>query len=317
MSLWRKHVWIAYLAVFVGVCGHASSEFVAVLSNVAGPELSVWRFSLGGAGLVFIALLFADSRDLLTPLREHPVRLLWLSALGITAGYLLFHWSLDFATVPQVATTVTCIPIFVALTNLWLNQQRISGGRLLSGVAAIIGVALLLTDGYLARLAGNTSNLFGVFLAVGCAAAVAAFTVMMRPLITQYGALRITAITMALGSIGLWFMVGLSWGVWVNPSSLFDRPMVSVGALFTIALWNTTITQFLWIGGLAAVPDITRGSYLFFLKPVIAVALTLLFLNQDVTFIQWMAIFIICGAVSVEMNWKRLTSVWRRLAPTH
>ena len=34
----------AYPAVFIGVCGHASSEFFAKLTAVAGPEVSVWRY---------------------------------------------------------------------------------------------------------------------------------------------------------------------------------------------------------------------------------------------------------------------------------
>jgi threonine/homoserine efflux transporter RhtA len=76
--------------------------------------------------------------------------------------------------------------------------------------------------------------------------------------------------------------------------------------LLTLALWNTTITQFLWIGGLAAVPDITRGSYLFFLKPVIAACLAIVFLNQSLTTWQTMAIFVICTSVVVEASWARL-----------
>lgn len=87
---------------------------------------------------------------------------------------------------------------------------------------------------------------------------------MVRPIIARYGALRITAITLFMGAVGLWVVVGLFWGIWVNPATLFDRAPGQSTALITLALWNTTITQFLWIGGLAAVPDITRGSYLFF-----------------------------------------------------
>ena len=52
MGIWHKYSWLAYLAVFLGVCGHASSEFFSVLSGVKGPELSVWRFLLGGFGLI-------------------------------------------------------------------------------------------------------------------------------------------------------------------------------------------------------------------------------------------------------------------------
>ncbi len=303
MGIWHKYSWSAYLAVFLGVCGHASSEFFSVLSGLKGPELSVWRFLLGGLGLIILALIFPNSRNLLKPFREYASRLIWLSVIGVSLGYLLFHWSLDFATVPQVATMVTTIPIFVGLANLWLNKQPFSGAKIISGTCAMIGVALLLTDGYLAKLAGSGESFIGVIMAMGCAAVVAAYTVMVRPIIGRYGALRITAITMFTGAVGLWIVVGLFWKIWVNPASLFSRTPGQIASLLTLAFWNTTITQFLWIGGLAAVPDITRGSYLFFLKPVIAACLAIVFLSQVLTAWQALAIIVICASVVVEASW--------------
>ncbi len=305
MGIWHKYAAMAYLAVFVGVTGHASTEFVSVLSGVKGPELSVWRFLLGGFGLIILALIFPSTRNLLEPFKTDGFRLVWLSILGVALGYLLFHWSLDFATVPQVATMVTTIPIFVGLVNLWLNKQPFTGAKIISGICAMIGVALLITDGYLARLSGAGQSLIGVFMVMGCAAVIAAYTVMVRPIIAKYGALRITAITLFMGAVGLWFVVGLFWNIWVNPATLFDRPSDQTTALITIALWNTTITQFLWIGGLAAVPDITRGSYLFFLKPVIAACLAVIFLSQTLTAWQTLAILVICASVVVETVWAR------------
>ena len=59
----------SYAAVFTGVIGHAVREFVSVLTGLAGPETSVWRFTFGGAGLVVVALCLpvrgnpADQRD--------------------------------------------------------------------------------------------------------------------------------------------------------------------------------------------------------------------------------------------------------------
>ena len=306
MGIWHKYASVAYLAVFMGVCGHASSEFVSVLSGVAGPELSVWRFLLGGFGLVILALIFPSTRSLLEPFKEHGIKLIWLSILGVSLGYLLFHWSLDFATVPQVATMVTTVPIFVGLANLWLNKQPFTGAKIISGISAMVGVALLITDGYMAKLAGAGQNLIGVTMAMGCAAVIAAYTVMVRPIIAKYGALRITAITMFTGAIGLWLVVGLFWKIGVNPLSLFDRSLSQSASLLTIALWNTTVAQFLWIGGLAAVPDITRGSYLFFLKPVIAAFLAVIFLSQTLTAGQTLAIAVICASVVVEATWARL-----------
>ncbi len=305
MGIWHRSATVAYLAVFVGVCGHASSEFVSVLSGVGGPELSVWRFLLGGFGLVMLALIFPASRNLLEPFREFGLRLVWLSLLGVTIGYLLFHWSLDYASVPQVATVVTTIPICVGLVNLWINKQPFGGAKLISGIFATVGVALMITDGYLAKLGGEAENLIGVLMVIGCVVVIAAYAVIVRPVIAKYGALRITAITMFLGAVGLWVVVGLFWSIWVNPATLFSRQPGQVAALLTIALYNTTITQFLWIGGLAAVPDITRGSYLFFLKPVIAAFLAIVFLDQHLTAWQMVAIVVICSSVAVEALWAK------------
>jgi drug/metabolite transporter (DMT)-like permease len=272
---------------------------------VAGPELSVWRFLLGGVGLVVLALVLPGSRNLAAPFKTHGFRLIGLSAMGVTLGYLLFHWSLDFATVPQVATMVTTIPITVGLANLWINRQPFSAPKIISGLAAITGVALLITDGYLAKLTGSGQTLIGILMAFGCSAMVALYTVMVRPIITKYGALRITAVTMFTGAVGLWLVVGLFWQIWVNPFTLFDRPGVQTASLLTISLYNTTITQFLWIGGLAAVPDITRGSYLFFLKPVIAAGLAAAFLKTFLTTWQILAIVVICSAVLFEFVWTQ------------
>ena len=305
MGIWHRYSSIAYLAVFLGVVGHASTEFVCVVCGVRGPELSVWRFLLGGSGLVILALIFPASRNLIEPFKTDGLRLVWLSVLGVALGYLLFHWSLDFASVPQVATMVTTIPILVGLVNLWLNKQPFSGAKIISGISAMLGVALLITDGYLARLAGVGQNLIGVLMVFGCAAVIAAYTVMVRPIIVKYGALRITAITMFMGAVGLWLVAGVFWKVWVNPFTLFDRTPGEYASLLVLALWNTTITQFLWIGGLAAVPDITRGSYLFFLKPVIAACLAVVYLGQQLTPWQILAIVVICSSVLVEAAWAR------------
>ena len=223
-----------------------------------------------------------------------------------TLMYLSFHWALDFATVPQVATIVTVMPICVGLVNLKINKQPIATPKIISGIAAFFGVALLVTDGYLAKLAGSAENLIGVFLSLLCVSVGSVYLVMVRPIIGKYGAIRITAVTMMLGGIGLWFVVGLFWNIWVNPMTLFDRESGAAASLLTLALYNTTITQFFWIGGLAAVPDITRGSYLFFLKPVIAAFLAVVFLSQSLTLPQTLAIVIICASVFVEAIWPKL-----------
>jgi drug/metabolite transporter (DMT)-like permease len=295
----------AYLAVLVGVCGHASSEFFAKLTEVAGPEVSVWRYMIGAAGLLVWSLSRADSRDLLSPLREDWRTLVPLALLGVSLAYLLFHWALDFASVMQVATLVTTIPIFVGLGNLVVNRTPISAVKIVTGGLAVLGVAMLLTDGYLDLLAQGHS-FWGVLMAMLCAALVASYSVLAKPLMVRHGGMRITTLAITIGAAGLWIAVGLFWGLWVDPLSLADKPAVAFWSLIVLGLWNTTITQLLWLGGLAAAPDMTRASYLFFLKPVIAALLAVAILGDSPTWLQVLAILVVSGSVLVEMVWPRI-----------
>ena len=294
-------------AAFIGVCGHASSEFFAVFSGVSGPEVSVWRYMIGAAGLLVWALATPASRDLLGPLRTAPMRFVLLSLAGVTGAYLAFHWALDFASVVQVATIVTTIPIFVGIANLAINGTAISTVKLITGAMATLGVVVLLTDGYLGDLTGETRTLFGIALALICAALAAVYSVLVKPFMAEHGALTVTTSSLLIGAIGLWVTVGLGWGLWVNPATLFEREPVAVTSLLILGLWNTTITQVLWLGGLAAAPDITRASYLFFLKPVIAAGLALIFLSQPITLLQGLAILLVTGSVAVEVLWPKVS----------
>lgn len=301
--MWNRPA-LAYLAVFIGVLGHASSEFVAVLSGVSGPEVSSWRFLLGGTGLLLIATLAVGPNLLLEIWRSEWKALLPLSLTGVTLAYLLFHWALDYATVIQVATLVTTIPVFVGITNQLINKQPVSAVKWLTGFASVLAVALLISDGYLSKLINTRSSLIGIFMAIGCAALVAAFSVLMRPIVSRHGALPVTAIAMFTGGLGLWALAGVAFGIWVNPFTLLQMPALEAWSLLIVALWNTTLTQYLWIGGLAHAPDITRASFLFFLKPAIAAILAVAILSQPLTLIQIIAIITICGSVLFEFVYQ-------------
>ena len=302
----------AYLCVFIGVTGHASSEFFAVLSGIKGAEVSVWRYIVGSAGLLLVALARPKTRDLITPLREQGLRIVLLSLFGMGMGQLFFHWSLDFATVTQVATMVTTMPILVVILDHLIHKGPISTPKMISGLGAFGGVVLLLTDGYLGQLGGAGATLPGILLALACAVVGALYMVLVRPVIREYGAIRIITLTFTIGAVGLWLVVGAAWGIWVDPATLFERPPQAYLSVLTLGIWNTTIAMVLWLGGLAAVPDMGRANYLFFFKPVIAAGLAFFILRQEITAIQILAIAAITLCVSVEVFYDRIKALLAR-----
>ena len=294
---------LAYIACMIGVVGHASSEFVAKISATPGPEFSVWRFLIGGVLLMVLTQFWPGARDVMTPLRQNGTRILLSSALLMALSQLIFHWSLDFTSVVQVATMVTAIPIFYVVTDRIVNGTRLTRPKIVSGVGAFIGVVLLLTNGFEAELGLTGNDLIGTLMALACGIAGGIYLVVTRPLVVTYGPVRMTAYTFFFGFFILWIVVGLGWGVWVDPLSLADKTPEQITGILTIGVWNTCIAMALWLWGLSAAPDPQRANYLFFLKPVIAALLAVVILDNTLSWLQGIAIFAICFCVAIEYVW--------------
>ena len=295
--------WVAYLACFIGVCGHASSEFVAKLAATPGPEFSVWRFMIGGIGLLFATQFWPGARDLITPIREDWRRVLPLAFFGMSLAQLFFHWALDYASIVQVATMVTAMPMVVVGVDWLINRTPVSAPKLISGFGAFIGVLLLLTDGYLEAFDITGDAFVGTVMAFGCAVTGAFYLVLVRPAVIAHGAVRMTAYTFVLGFFVLYLIVGFAWGLWIDPLTLFDKRPEQIAGIFTIGIWNTTIAMILWLAGLSFAPDLVRANYMFFLKPVIAAFLAIAIIGDSLSLMQGMAIFAILFCVGMEYVW--------------
>ena len=63
----------------MGIIGHATSEFVAVLSATRRAEVSVWCFMIGGLSLLAVSLALKSTRNLIQPLRERGLQVVLLS----------------------------------------------------------------------------------------------------------------------------------------------------------------------------------------------------------------------------------------------
>jgi drug/metabolite transporter (DMT)-like permease len=303
---------IAYISAFLGVCGHASSEFFVKLSGISGVEVSVWRFGIGGLALLILSLINPSSRNLVSPLKQKFLPIVTLSVFGMAFGQFLFHWALDFASVVQVATMVTIMPIGVVFVARVVEGTIITPPKVISGIGAFLGCVFLLTDGYLDQLSGSGNSIIGIYLSIGCALIGSIYLVLVKPYVQDYGPIRMTTYTFVLGFIALYPSIGLIWGKWVNPFDLFDRTSVEYLSIITLGIWNTCIAFILWLWGLSKIPDVARGNYLFFLKPVIALCLAFFVLEDNITTNQLIAIIVITGFVLMEIFYSSLSKLFKR-----
>jgi drug/metabolite transporter (DMT)-like permease len=224
-------------------------------------------------------------------------------------GQFLFHWALDFASVVQVATMVTIMPIGVVFVARVVEKTKITPPKIISGIGAFLGCVFLLTDGYLEQISGNGQNLIGIYLSIGCALIGSIYLVLVKPYVNTYGPIRMTTYTFVLGFFALYPSIGLIWGIWVNPFDLFTRPSIEYLSIITLGIWNTCIAFILWLWGLSKIPDVARGNYLFFLKPVIALCLAYFILEDQITINQLIAITVITGFVAIEVFYTPISKI--------
>ena len=87
-----------------------------------------------------VALIQIESRNLLHAFFEKPFLVFPLSVFGISMTQLVFHWSLDFASLVQVATIVTTMPILVLVVDRIINKSPVSAPKIAIGIGAFIGL---------------------------------------------------------------------------------------------------------------------------------------------------------------------------------
>ena len=61
-----------------------------------------------------------------------------LAVFGMSMAQLVFHWSLDFAYVVQVATIVTTMLILVVVMDRIINKSPVSASKMVSGIGAFV-----------------------------------------------------------------------------------------------------------------------------------------------------------------------------------
>ncbi len=176
------------------------------------------------------------------------VRMAIAGSLGVIGYHFPLNWALSDLT-PGPSVTGATGAILVATTPLWTmlmailsRQEQLDGRKLVGGLVAFSGVA------------------FVVFLGTGEAEFVAAkktliallapilwggYSILAKPLITKYGGLFVSGLTMSLGTLML-LPLGLSYGV--APLSALDGlgwfwlAYVSIAAtLAGYTIWNLSL----------------------------------------------------------------------------
>ncbi|EPQ5229243.1 EamA family transporter [Providencia stuartii] len=243
---------------------------------------------------------------LILVLRKLPEGIWWLRVviLGVL-NFSLFWWLLFIAAyrLPGgVAATVGAVqPLIVLFLSRWLLNNRLSSVSIMASIAGVLGVAILL-------LTPNAAlDPLGIIAGLAGALSMAAGTVLSRRWQPPVSALTFTSWQLTAGGLVL-----LPFAIIFEPAlpTLSSLNLIGLGYLTLI---GGALTYALWFRGLAILGPSSVAS-LGFLSPVSAVVLGWLYLNQQLSTLQFVGMVVILLSVwaSQRAETRKVTLAYQR-----
>jgi drug/metabolite transporter (DMT)-like permease len=234
-------------------------------------ETSMLRFTIAG---LFFAIYVKLKEGSLRVERRHLPLLLGAGLMGITLNQLTFVYALKNTSSSEVSLLMAATPTFAALFAFALGQERIKLNFWLSLPVAVMGVAFIVFSAPGAKLAGN---LLGDMLALATAASWAAYTVMIKPLVSIYSSAKMSAYILLSGAIAL---LPLSLPQ-LHPERMANiPPHIWLILLGYCTLGAVVLTNILWYTGVREL-GAPRTAFYAYLQPFLGVFAAFLILSES------------------------------------
>src|SRR5512135_105936 len=196
-----------------------------VVKNVISGDLppiafTALRFTLAALGMLLVMRSFRDGQPLT---RGDVLKMAGLGLLGNGLYQVLFIIGIDNTSLTNSALILASSPIFVAIFGVLFKIERLSALAWFGILLSFAGIALVIFGNAPVDEVGK-SNLLGDALTLGAAIAWGAYTVLVVPLVKHHSPIRVTALSIAFGTVPLillatptflsldWSKVGLnSW----------------------------------------------------------------------------------------------------------
>jgi len=254
---------------FTAVKG-ALSDFYPLVFNAV-------RF--GTSSLFLLSVLKIREGEIGIQRKDIP-RFVILALIGNTAYQLFFINGIALTTATNSSLILATTPIFIVLFGAMLRVEKITGRVVQGVVLSFTGVLMIiLGSGRIPAL--TDQSIIGDLLIIGNPICWSIYTILSKPMLEKYSPLKLTAVTMAIGTIPL-VVVGIpSLGVqnWAAVSSsawlgLAFSAILAIGVAYVI--WYTGVRQ---IGS-------ARTALYENLVTVFAVASAWILLSESMTIIQ-------------------------------
>lgn len=237
---------IGLLVLATGIWGAMFPISKHLLANMDPISMTLMRYGI--AAPIFLALLYFREGRASLSLEGRGWRLLGLGTLGFVGFNLLMFYGVGLSKPEHGAVVMALQPLIASLIAWARTGDRPAAKTYVSLAVAVLGVALLVTDGDLAGLAAHASLLPILMMITGGTSWVLYSGGAAR--FTGWSPLRYTALSASAGVVALvmlWLIVGAAGGlrlpsVAVLPELLPSMIYVTALAAFLAVLcWNAGV----------------------------------------------------------------------------
>ncbi len=264
--------------LFVAVVWGVNFSLVKYALNDFYPlSFTVVRFALAALFLIGILLVTGES---LTMERKDLSSVFKLGLIGITLYNILFMYGLKLTSASNSALIISMSPLFAAAIQGISKRERILFRSGLGILLSSLGVFLVIQS----RPGGisfSRHDIIGGLLTLCAAAFWALYTIRAKPLLQKYAAVKVTAYSMAIGSV---LLLPMSWHELFR-QSWHGVSIQSWSALGFSAFVSGGIAFSLWYHGVKRL-GVTRTIVYHYLVPFVAVIFAFLFLEENITSLQ-------------------------------
>lgn len=266
---------------YLGITSIIFGTFEVVSKNIRGIEaiqLNLLRFLIGSTVLLPFAIWEIRNKKIVLRTRDF-ISFAVLGFMFVSVSMVLYQIALAKSSASLTVFIFSSSPLFIMIFAFLLRRERPNTLITFGMVTGIFGLTLILNP----FVSG-----FNVYSLYGVAAVIifSLYTVLMRGITEQFGNLVATALSIACGSVTLFFYVlylglpifsGITWG--------------NILLLFYLGAFASGLTYVTYYKGMNLTSTNT-GSVVFFLKPVISTILAVLFLGEKLT-----GMFVIAAAL--------------------
>jgi len=272
----ERTAYTAYIKLITAIAIWGGS-FIATKIAVqdVSPVTVVWlRFLIGTIILGYIAW---NQNELVLPERKDALELLWLGFLGITLHQWLQSNGLVTSEASTTAWLVSTSPIFMALLGWILLKEKLSWQTISGILLATFGVVLVVTKGDIRSVFYGKFGASGDILILISAPNWALFSVLSRPILKRFSAIKVTFFVLFFG----WLLTSVQFLIghyWIELNQLSTASWASIAFL---GVFCSALAYIFYNDGLKVLPASKVGVFLY-LEPLFATIIAAAVLSESI-----------------------------------